>query len=175
MATKNLFDLRTPDYDDPHWLAAFRLVLNSVSNARAGEIAKIGMTTAMASLVNLLIESVRYPPVGDNANAEDKKFTTRRSAVCDDFNRGVNQYRIAFGCEPAAVQEKDTTRQTADRAFQMWENMFGKRGDPATERKIEQTAGILMHKIEQAEEAAKGKKRTTVREAKQRQRKRKGR
>ena len=132
----------------------------------------------MASLVNLLIESVRYPPVGDKAASEDEKFTARRSAVCDDFNRDLELWRVSLGCEPAPASEKgekgSTSKKAADKAFQMWEAVFGRRGDPNTERKVEQTAGILMHKIEQAEAAAKAKKRPTLAEARSRKQRKKG-
>lgn len=178
VATKRLFDLRNPEYDNPHWLSALKLVLNSVSNARLSEIAKTGVTSAVASLLNLLIESVRYPPVGEKAATEDENFTTRRSAVCDDFNRDLNLWRVSLGCESAASPDKggkdSVNKKAADKAFQMWEAMFGQRGTPETERKIEQTTSILMHKIEQAEAAAKAKKRPTLAEARQRKRRKKG-
>lgn len=164
VATKRLFDLRRPEYGNPHWWLAIRKAVDSVVRKRNQKLRELNVTASMASLMQLLIESVRYPLTGPKAQSIDDAFIDRFNRVQANFDSDLDSIRVALGGKSAIPEggpptEKDVKREAAQRSFSMWESIFGKRGTPETERKVQQTTDILMHKIDEAEAAKKAQKR----------------
>lgn len=146
--------------NDPVWRTALALLINQAEREMCQEVGEARLLTGLASAMFMAVESIRTV---EHTKESTKDFVDRAVLIGTEIDSARDLILQASGAmdRKEAVKEGEVStkqQEVFEGAKNLWEGVFGKRGNPTVEAKVAQTEGILKGRIEEIRKAENAKK-----------------